>query len=73
MKSDRLLGRNFLKGTQGDAINAILCGVGHNLRKILARLRALLCLLTGAARAVVSGLISRLKALHFQQNASQAV
>jgi IS5 family transposase len=39
MKADGLLGRNFLKGMQGNAINAILCGVGHNMRKILARLR----------------------------------
>jgi len=43
MKADGLLGRNFLKGMQGDAINAVLCGAGHNLRKILARIR-LLCL-----------------------------
>lgn len=43
MKADGLLGRNFLKGMQGDAINAVLCGAGHNLRKILARVR-LLCL-----------------------------
>ena len=41
MKADGLLGRNFLKGMQGDVINAILCGAGHNMRKILARLRAL--------------------------------
>jgi len=41
MKSDGLLGRNFLKGIQGDAINALLCGAGHNLRKILAKLRLL--------------------------------
>ena len=42
MKTDGRLGRNFLKGTQGDAMNALLCGAGHNLRKILRRL-ALLC------------------------------
>lgn len=42
LKADGRLGRNFLKGMQGDAINAILCGVGHNLRKILAHIRALL-------------------------------
>lgn len=42
MKSDGRLGRNFLKGAIGDAINAILCGAGHNLRKILRKL-ALLC------------------------------
>jgi IS5 family transposase len=42
MKSDGRLARNFLKGTLGDAINVLLCGAGHNLRKILKKLR-LLC------------------------------
>lgn len=42
MKTDGRLARNFLKGTVGDAMNALLCGAGHNLRKILRRL-ALLC------------------------------
>lgn len=42
MKNDGRLGRNFLKGAVGDATNALLCGAGHNLRKILRRL-ALLC------------------------------
>jgi IS5 family transposase len=39
MKSEGLLGRNFLKGMAGDAMNAILCGIGHNLRKIRAKIR----------------------------------
>jgi IS5 family transposase len=39
MKSDGRLGRNFLKGALGDAMNAVLCGAGHNLRIILRRLR----------------------------------
>ena len=38
LKSDGRLSRNFLKGTEGDAINAILCGAGHNLRKMLRHL-----------------------------------
>lgn len=38
MKSDGRLAQNFLKGTEGDAINALLCGAGHNLRRILRRL-----------------------------------
>jgi IS5 family transposase len=42
MKADGRLGRNFLKGPQGDVMNALLCGAGHNLRKILRRM-ALLC------------------------------
>ncbi|MDE3245678.1 MAG: IS5 family transposase [Acidobacteriota bacterium] len=41
MKADGLLGRNHLKGSRGDAMNALLCGAGHNLRKILAKVRLL--------------------------------
>ena len=41
MKNDGRLGRNFLKGEAGDAINALLCGAGHNLRKILRQLALL--------------------------------
>jgi len=41
MKQDGLLGRSYLKGEQGDAINALLAACGHNLRKILNALRAL--------------------------------
>ena len=36
IKNDGLLGRNFLAGALGDMINAILCGCGHNMRKLLA-------------------------------------
>ena len=39
MKSDGLMYRNYLKGTQGDAINALLSGAGQNLRLILRHLR----------------------------------
>ena len=39
MKSDGRLARNFLKGVSGDAMNALLCAAGHNLRKILKKLR----------------------------------
>lgn len=39
MKSDGHLGRNYLKGSDGDAINVILCGAGQNLRLILRYLR----------------------------------
>jgi IS5 family transposase len=41
MKTDGHLGRCHLKGRQGDAANVILTAVGHNLRLILAWLRAL--------------------------------
>ena len=39
MKNDGLLHRNHLKGSDGDAINVILCGAGQNLRLILNYLR----------------------------------
>jgi IS5 family transposase len=39
LKNDGLLGRNYLKGELGDAMHAILCGAGHNIRMILRRLR----------------------------------
>ena len=42
MKTDGRLARCALKGTLGDALFAVLCGCGHNIRKILAHLRALL-------------------------------
>ena len=42
MKTDGRLARCFLKGTLGDALFAVLCGCSHNIRKILAHLRALL-------------------------------
>ena len=46
LKADGRLGRNFLKGTQGDQINVLLSCAGHNLRLILNRLR-LFCLEKG--------------------------
>lgn len=42
MKTDGRLDRNFLAGTRGDAINALLCGAGYNLRLILNFLGQLL-------------------------------
>ncbi|QQG66647.1 IS5 family transposase [Desulfobulbus oligotrophicus] len=45
MKTDGKLGRNYLLGTLGDTINALLCGAGHNIRLILKKLRERLFLL----------------------------
>jgi transposase, IS5 family len=39
MKMDGKLDRNWLKGALGDAMQAVLCGAGHNLRMILRKLR----------------------------------
>jgi transposase, IS5 family len=45
MKTDGHLGRCHLKGREGDAANVTLTAVGHNLRRVLAWLRALLRLI----------------------------
>ena len=39
LKSEGHLGRNYLKGTEGDQMNVTLSCAGHNLRLILRRLR----------------------------------
>ena len=56
MKADGLLGRNWLKGSLGDAMHALLCGAGHNLRMILAHLRVLYFALLGLLAVVVFAL-----------------
>jgi IS5 family transposase len=37
-KAEHRMGRNFLKGSQGDAANAILAAAGYNFRRLIARL-----------------------------------
>jgi IS5 family transposase len=55
MKAEGSLGRCYLKGRDGDAANAVLTAVGYNFRRILAWLRALLCLILAALwRAVAA-------------------
>ena len=48
MKTDGRLSRCHLKGTIGDAIFAVLNACGHNIRKILAHLRAWLAWIIAA-------------------------
>ena len=36
LKSDNRMDRNYLKGPEGDRINALLAGIGANFRKLLA-------------------------------------
>jgi IS5 family transposase len=52
MKNDGRLRRSTLKGTEGDALFAVLCGCGHNIRMILRHLRAILRRLIGLIRQV---------------------
>ena len=35
LKSDNRMSKNYLKGVEGDQINALLCGCGYNMRKLL--------------------------------------
>lgn len=39
LKTHGKLDRNWLKGTLGDAMHAVLCGARHNLRMILRKQR----------------------------------
>ena len=41
-KSDHRMDRNYLKGSAGDAINAVLAAAGYNFRRVLAWLRRIL-------------------------------
>ncbi len=60
MKTDGRLARCPLKGTRGDAIFAVLCGCGHNLRKILNHIRKLLTLLLNMIiKAIAAAAIAR--------------
>jgi len=52
MKNNGRLTRCPLKGTQGDALFAVLCGCSHNIRIILRHLRVFLCHLIGLIRRV---------------------
>jgi IS5 family transposase len=40
MKNDGKLGRNWLNGTLGNAMHAVLCGAGHNIRLIINKLKS---------------------------------
>lgn len=50
LKSDHRMDRSNLKGSKGDAINAVLAAAGYNLRRLLAWLRLFLRNMLAAAR-----------------------
>ncbi len=50
MKTDGRLSRCPLKGTIGDAVFAVLTACGHNIRRILAHVRAWLAWIIAALR-----------------------
>lgn len=55
-KTDGHLGRNFLKGRDGDNANAVLTAIGYNFRLILKWLRLLLRIIL---QAVLKMLVPR--------------
>ena len=54
MKNEGKLRRNWLKGTLGDALHAVLCGAGHNLRMILRAVRLFCVWILCAGMAVTN-------------------
>ena len=56
LKSDGRLGRNYLQGMVGDAMNVLLCCAGHNLRLVLRRLRLFLRSILCSCQAVLDEL-----------------
>ncbi|MGX5806368.1 transposase, partial [Bradyrhizobium sp. Arg314] len=48
IKAEHRMGRNYLAGEQGDAVNAILAAAGYNFSLLLNWFRQLLCLLIAA-------------------------
>ncbi|RZJ88058.1 MAG: IS5/IS1182 family transposase, partial [Chryseobacterium sp.] len=40
LKNDGKLGRNWRKASLGDAMHAVLCGAGHNIRLIINKLES---------------------------------
>jgi len=55
LKSDGLLDRNYLKGTEGDQMNVMLCCAGHNLRLVLRQLRIFCLELSGSSARAEPG------------------
>ncbi len=58
IKNEHRMERNYLAGTQGDAINAVLAAVGYNFRLLLTWLRLLLRLML----VMLSGILKPLHA-----------
>jgi len=68
MKMDGRLGRNPLKGALGEALHAVMCGAGHNLRLILAKLRLLCAQIGFNLSALLATLVSSATPRHVELN-----
>jgi IS5 family transposase len=64
-KMDGRLGRNPLKGAIGDALHAVLCGAGHNIRMLLKKLR-LLCAQSGLSQKELLRAIQQMQQNQFR-------
>jgi transposase, IS5 family len=56
VKNEHRMGRNYLAGTQGDAINAVLAAAGYNFRLLLTWLRLMLRLILAMLLAAIKPL-----------------
>jgi IS5 family transposase len=72
MKSDGRLARCPLKGLRGDAIFAVLCGCGHNIRKFLRYLRSLFAYLLAALITLTQTTRAKTAGNHAQYSAPAA-
>ena len=52
-----------LHGPDGDAVNAILCAIGHNCRLLLAWFRRLLACLANTAPSIVAEILDAIAAI----------
>jgi IS5 family transposase len=59
-KAEHRMGRNYLAGTHGDAVNAVLAAAGYNFRRLIEWLRLLLRLFLAALAAEPDEQISTL-------------
>jgi transposase, IS5 family len=55
LKAEHRMGRNYLKGREGDRINAVLAAAGYNFSLLLRWLKRLLCALIRAPLAAPQG------------------
>jgi len=57
VKNEHRMGRNYLKGKEGDRINAVLAAAGFNFKRIAAWLRALLRSILGTVSTLISAMV----------------
>ncbi|PQA87700.1 hypothetical protein CW354_04865 [Marinicaulis flavus] len=61
VKNDHRMGRNYLKGKEGDCINAVLAAAGYNFKRIAAWLKAFLRRILAAVLGVIGALIDLIR------------